>query len=501
MGFTPGLSLGLGLGSAAALAAGPAVPGSLIAWYDFSKTSSLTLSGSNITSAADLSGNGRTVTNSGSTHQPTVSASQFGGVQAAYFNGGQWLTTGPFGSDLPQPITMFVVARLTGNGLTTLVDGASSGGRCASFLYGNQWSAYAGGFQSELPLADYPANYVMCYAFNGSSSLMWRNGGATRGTTATPYFNWGTQGLGGITVGSDSGQTNFPLTGWIGEVLIYSGALTDAQRNQTTLYLSQKWNRSVYLKPTYGTLPSGQGWVLMVPGTYKSGNSIPLIYFHHGHGGLGSSVYSDSVNWTCVQALQSAGYWIAACDGAPTQSAAAAHWGNPESVTCNKEFDAYLTGQISPSRVMLWGESMGGLSSLNTLLDPQFNARVKGCYWQYPAVSVYNIYGDGYNGTDGNFPVEILAAYGAANQAALVPYDIVQSVAASAFPGACQYYFSASPNDTVISKAHNADELYTLLNSRSPSVSSLTEYASTGDHGDASNFRPSQMVSFMDTCV
>jgi hypothetical protein len=84
------------------------------AWYDPQVTSSLTLSGDDLTSIADLSGNGRTLTFNGT--RPGFSASGFNSLPAIVFTGGaqQLITSNfdnPSGAD---GITIVFAARRTG---------------------------------------------------------------------------------------------------------------------------------------------------------------------------------------------------------------------------------------------------------------------------------------------------------------------------------------------------------------------------------------------------
>lgn len=470
-------------------------------WYDFADPDALFQDAARTTAAAgidplggvaDKSGNARHLGQASAGSRPVLEQAAIGTEQAAYFGVGgvKYLTTGPFGADLPQPSTLFLVVRNTSNAQHWVLDGAATGGRNSVILFGQQWTAYGGGFAGELPLAD-PGVYILCLEFNGASSKMWRNGASTRGVSTTPLMNFGTQGCGGFTLGSDTTFDDaFP--GWVGEVIAYDGVLSDADRNAVTDYLSAKWGRSVYTADTYGTLASGNTWVLLVPPGYDGGPK-PLVYFHHGRGASATAVYTDSVGWTTVQALQSAGYWIAACDGATSTGLAATHWGNPASVAANKEFRTFLEGRDTFSRFVLWGISMGGASSLACLRDAQF-ADVKGWYGTYPVCSQAAIHAANYGGT---FAAEVDAAF--ASVGGYAAYDLL-SQSAGGYP-AIRYKFVASAGDTVVPKADHTDPMRTLLGTRSPAVVANLLRTHTGDHGDPTAFDGADTVAFYDTCI
>lgn len=485
-------------------------------WYDFSDATTRFQDAARTTLAAsaldpigavtDKSGNSRHLSQATAGNRPTLDLAGYNGHAAAQFTGGaRWLATGAFGSDLPQPLTIYFVVRNVNTGGTQLVlDGESTGGRCGLWISSSQWTIYAGGATGELPFAD-PGPYIIGIEFNGASTKMFRNGVQTRGATSTPTFSPGTNGLGGVTLGSDSAKTNFPLNGWIGEIVGINRILSTSERLSIGSYLAAKWSRAIFTLPNFGTI-AADNWVLQVPPSYTSGAS-KLIMFHHGHGFDGNEIYTDSLLWSTVQALQTAGYWIASSD------LAVDGWGNPASVTAAYNLLSLLSSGSYPSfsKVLAWGISMGGLSSLNSLADSRFAGRISGWHGTYPACSLANMYNNGTTGTSsvggsyypGEYYPNIATAYGIGSPTPTYATATAGSdpltLPASAFP-AIPYRFVASASDSAVNKAANSDAMITLLNGRSPAPPEVSLRVHTGDHGDPTAFSGSDTVSFFDRC-
>jgi hypothetical protein len=470
-------------------------------WWDFSdaatrfqdasRTTPATANTDPIGGVTDKSGMGRHLSQSSSGSRPALDTSGINSASSCKFaSGAKWLEAGTFSPTLAQPTTVYIVIRNANTSDGFAFDGAATGGRNAICLFGGQWSGYAGNFGGELALADVGV-YIIGIEFHGASSKIFRNGVQTSGSNGPLVYGMGSQAMGGVTVGSDSGDVNFPFAGWIGEIIGVNRALTSDERAALEGYLSSKWSRPVYTHSVSGTIGS-DNWYLMVPPSYTTG-APKLVMYHHGHAAAGSAIFTDSLTWTSIQALQTAGYWICSTD------LSGDHWGRPASVTAASDLLTLLTGRESFSKVLFWGISMGGLSSLNSLADSRFSGLIAGWHGTYPACNLSTIF----DANSGTFAPNIRTAYGIASDGSDYASKTAGSdpltLAASAFP-AILYRFVASPDDTVIPKADNTDPMRTLLLGRSPAPPEVSLRAHTGDHGDASAFDTSDMVSFFDRC-
>lgn len=180
-----------------------------------------------------------------------------------------------------------------------------------------------------------------------------------------------------------------------------------------------------------------------------------LVVYLHGAGQTYAAVLNDPETSSLTRALLDAGYTVTAAEAGGNA------WGNDESV------DAYrdLISSHDASRVHLVAESMGALAGAKIASDPEVSSWVA----LYPVCDVSSI-----------------------------KDQFLQSQIADALPGGVSEVFAwpdkpvkvwASPDDAMVSYALNADAC-------SPSGSLIT---TTGDHGDASNFSPAEVVDFFAT--
>ena len=201
------------------------IPGCAL-WLDAQDASAYTLSGSNVTAVFDKSPNAWSL---GTASTFTLNSTKFNTTYPSFYGtGGQLGYNASF--TLAQPITAYFVGQaVTANSSTFLFDGATST-RCliyqgATMNAGGEFAATNAGSVSN--------SHVMSALFNGSSSSMRLNGIVTTGDP-------GTSGFGGIRISArNTGGDGYP--GHICELLIYSGAHTDTQRQQMEGYLSWKW--------------------------------------------------------------------------------------------------------------------------------------------------------------------------------------------------------------------------------------------------------------------
>jgi hypothetical protein len=233
-------------------------------WLDAADSTTLTLSGSNVTQWGDKSGNGRHAVQSTSTRQPTLQLNQQNGLPGIKWDGVDDNLTGP----LPYP----------SDGLTTLfivynVAVASGDQRIFEVNdyrrnFDSPWSSLSADAFLWMGGATYPANavytqigpstgwrqYAVIYA--GTSSALWKNGNslATSGTGANTTPTGTSYVLGNNADGTNGGVSS----GHIGEVIFYNRNVTSSERQQVEGYLAWKWGMQ-------STLPVGHPYKSVAP--------------------------------------------------------------------------------------------------------------------------------------------------------------------------------------------------------------------------------------------
>jgi acetyl esterase/lipase len=219
---------------------------------------------------------------------------------------------------------------------------------------------------------------------------------------------------------------------------------------------------------------SGDNYVHLFASPRVSGS--PLILYCHGATGDQNQVTDIDVIWESLNVLRSNGYAVA------SGYFGGDLWGNSAALDKLAALYASLVGSYSPSRVILWGVSMGGHLAQKALADSRF-AAIKGAYLAMPVCNLATIT---------SLSASIAAAYpgGTTGQSAT---DLAGSVFTDK-----RLRYVASAGDTVVPKASNTDAM------RDKVAAHATEYGlvtATGDHGHASHFVASDILSFMDRCV
>ena len=196
-------------------------------WIDALDSNAYTLSGSNVTAVFDKSPNAWSL---GSATNFTMNSTPFNGTYPSFYGtGGQLGSNGSF--TLSQPMTIYFVGQaITFNASTFLFDGASSG---RVVIYAGAQLFAGGEFVATNRASAVPNPHVMVAVVNGASSSIILNGVTTTG-------NPGTNSFGGIRLSSRNTGGD-PYIGHICELLIFSGAHTDAQTQLMTGYLNSKW--------------------------------------------------------------------------------------------------------------------------------------------------------------------------------------------------------------------------------------------------------------------
>jgi hypothetical protein len=210
------------------------LPGRLL-WLDASTSSTLTLSGSNVSQWNDKSGNGNNPLQATMSNQPTYSATGLNGRPAVVFSGNQFLRSEV--PSLAQPYSLFIVTQYAGGGATlTVFDFGNNGTTQSDVFFTNDstMGLYAGNyFTIGVPSFNTPRALAM--VFNGSSSSMSVDGSLI-GTV-----NPGTQSGTGFTVGATDYVESEFWVGPISEIIAITGAFTLNQQTQLHYYAQRKW--------------------------------------------------------------------------------------------------------------------------------------------------------------------------------------------------------------------------------------------------------------------
>ena len=283
-------------------------------WLDAADTSSMVLSGSNVTLWKDKSGNSYDAVSQ--TTPATLVASSFGGNTSLLFSGTSKYYC-PASTISNIGYTIFTVQNLTnGSGYRRVINSQLTAfvgaldGYVATFTgTGGSWNDVA----SNLP------------AFNSlnKNTLVSME---VLNKTLTPYVNGGVCGtkvgttgsFSNFYIGADYAETQF-WYGNISEIIMYNGILSASQRQQVEGYLAWKWDIVGRLLPFpaagYTSLTTGSGWIayrFTSNGgtiTVQRGRTLTVDYllvgggggasgYIGGGGGGGYYVYTTSASFT-----------------------------------------------------------------------------------------------------------------------------------------------------------------------------------------------------------
>lgn len=216
-----------------------------------------------------------------------------------------------------------------------------------------------------------------------------------------------------------------------------------------------------------GTI-GGQRYVLARPRHPRAGR---VVLYMHGAGSNATHAVDDPRLGSLTAALLAAGYAVAASD------AHGDNWGDDPSVADQVALAHHLA-TLGLDRVYVLAESMGGLDALRLIGQVPVRA------WAglYPVCNLASI------DAVGTYSAAIRAANGGTVPPSLSP---VRPAPLHGLP----MRFWASPSDSVVPKAQNTD---VCAANATADGAQVTLTATTGDHGDASNFDPYGLVGFFD---
>lgn len=209
-----------------AAVSGPPVAGYAGWWH----ADSMSLSdGASVTTWADSSGNGKTLTSGAGS--PVFKVNIQNGKPALLFNGTSSMMTAPL--SLTQPYTHFLVAKTVGTiNNNYIIDGASNNQGLFAFFTPSFVRMYSGSIFDVTAAIDNVV-LVATILFNGSSSVFGLNGTETTGDA-------GAGSTTGLTVGCSGQISNF-FSGYLFELISYASALSVPSRLSVVNYLRSKY--------------------------------------------------------------------------------------------------------------------------------------------------------------------------------------------------------------------------------------------------------------------
>lgn len=223
----------------------PALSG-LSLWLDAADRSTLTFSGSNITTWADKSGNGRNMTSTGTiVYNATQRRVELNGATNSFFTG--TISSTP----LSNPSYVIVSRQTTGNGpLFTL--------QINSFGYFPQYTKVylQSGTSTWAEIATSPVtngvDYIHSIVYNTSTVELWLSGSNALNSARTAFTT------SALDIGARRGGTfTERMTGFIYEFLVFNSPLSRDQRQQVEGYLAAKWGLQSSLPSTHPYKKSG----------------------------------------------------------------------------------------------------------------------------------------------------------------------------------------------------------------------------------------------------
>ena len=222
------------------------VTANLTGYWDASNASSVTLSSGKVSQLNDLSGNGRHMVQATGANQPTYTTAAKNGLNAMQFSGSQWME--PASTWSQTDLTFFMVVKFDAS-----ADQIATGYTNYKLMLQTMDQPGAGNWAFQMEPGG-PGSYFFWQ--DGARNTNWNYFEMVRpdsGTTATASVNNGGTfsgagsngslaaiGTGKLTIGRRQ-DAAAPMTGYIGEVIQYSGQMSGANRTLVKNYLATKW--------------------------------------------------------------------------------------------------------------------------------------------------------------------------------------------------------------------------------------------------------------------
>lgn len=300
---------------------------------------------------------------------------------------------------------------------------------------------------------------------------------------------------GNFTVGAYQSGAQVFTSGIIDDLTFSKSVWTAAER--------KAWRRKTYpfnvgrsifdtgqLYTDWGAAISGTTGNVLIP--TKVGMSGTVVLYTHGAGETYDAWLTDPLKAGIRDQLLTDGHILCA------SAAHGDNWGNAAAITDYVNLYNNVTGRFTITRVVGLFQSMGGAAGLYMIQNASIPFRC--AYHIYPVCSLTAEFNNN-NGTPG-YPgaaASIRAAYGIAsdgsNFASLTAgHDPVRDFSGANFT--IPVRFTSSPSDTVVPKVSNTDAWRTIITPYATTENSLM--VTSGEHGDASNFMPSDVKAFFD---
>ncbi len=211
----------------------------LLGWYDFSDATQLSLTGSNIDTLFDKSGNGNKVYEI-SGNKPALITGQNGLTVSD--NGILYRTGNTFSgfTAATDEVTFFIVAKFDATDSRALIDctdGATNRG-FNFFAFSNVLYLRAGGANEATEAFSDVTNYHIFSAIHSPALRTLYIDGTSVDANSTSQNMAATPT--NLYIGALSGGS-LSMDGQIGEIIIYKGAISDAERILLETYLNDKW--------------------------------------------------------------------------------------------------------------------------------------------------------------------------------------------------------------------------------------------------------------------
>jgi hypothetical protein len=249
-----GSALAYGLNSSSVLL--PPVTSNLYSFYDASVTSSMTISGSNVTQWRDISGNGVNL-ESLTASQPTYSSTGFNSKPGISFNGtNQGFSTIASNISFSSPgLTVFMIGKFETTTVGILAEhtvDANSGSFYLNAGSGNSIRYVNGQTSSSLNAIDVKNTWAsdqelgsISYRYDGTNAgHKIRKNGTTFSTERTDAQGTGDPGFASTTgkiYYMSRANTGIFAKGSVAEIIVYKRALSDSEITQLENYAYNKW--------------------------------------------------------------------------------------------------------------------------------------------------------------------------------------------------------------------------------------------------------------------
>ena len=231
-------------------------------WLDAADSSTV-IGSAPITAWTDKSDAGRTVT---ITSGPTYGTTSQHGNNTLYFNNNT-ITSSLASAVGTGDFTLVAVWYQYSAGTNTVLSLGTVASSSQSLGFsGNKYNFYQYGDVNESAYSSTTPSWVVQIGTRiASVKKVYINGNVGSTPSSTSY----NQAVTTITIGKGD---NFAITGEIGEILVYTGTMSDTNRQLLESYLTQKWGLTTML-------PSGHRFYTKPAGSAQTGIVTPLISF------------------------------------------------------------------------------------------------------------------------------------------------------------------------------------------------------------------------------